>query len=127
MTTPLEGKLNVATFEYDFSVDGGAIGAITMRGGEIPSGAKAVQAYINNPTTDITSGGSATISFGLNAAGDVHAADAIADINAGPIISDQITLAGAPLVMAARKQLIATIAVAALTAGKFTVDVFWWY
>lgn len=121
----LEAKIHVAQFKYDFSVDGGAQGAIVLNTGLIPKGAQILGALILNPSTDLA-GATATVSLGINAAGDLHAADAIADINAGPLWADQVTFGEtAPLVLAAAKGLTVTIATADLTAGVFQVRVLW--
>lgn len=122
----LAPKINCTEFLYDFDIHGGAVGAITIDSGAIPNGAHILGGLIPEPETDITSDGAATVSLGVKAAGDLHAADAIADLNGGPLWADQITFGEtAPVVLTARKGLTLTVAVAALTAGKFKVKVFW--
>jgi len=122
----IEAKIHVTDFKYDFSVHGGDIGAVTIQDKTIPTGAQILGGLILNPTTDIAGGVGATVSLGVKAAGDLHAADAFADINAGPIWADQLVIGEtAPLVTASGEGLIVTIAAEALTAGVFTVKVFW--
>jgi len=121
----LEGKVHVTTFKYEFAEHGGAIGAVTIQDKTIPDNAIILWGIIDDPTTNITSGGSATVSLGINSAGDLHAADAIADINGGPLECDQIGFGTGQLKTASQEGLIVTIAVAALTAGIFEVKVAW--
>lgn len=121
----IEAKIHVTEFKYDYSVHGGAVGAVTIQDKTIPNNAQILGGLIINPTTDLAGSGT-TVSLGINTAGDLHAADAIADINGGPIWCDQLTIGEtAPLVTASQEGLIVTIAVAVATAGVFTVKVFW--
>lgn len=121
-------RLKVAVAEYDFTVDGGGVGAIPMRagtatlGGALPSGAVVVNGYIEVDTPP-TSGGAATAGLGLETG---------TDLQAGVVVS------GAPWSTTGRKVLafsgakttttrtpVVTVAVAALTAGKFRVVLFY--
>jgi hypothetical protein len=121
----VEAKIHVTDFTYDFSVHGGAIGAVTIQDKTIPSGALVLGCLIEDPETDLA-GASTTVSLGIKTAADLHAADAIADINGGPLWGDQLTIGEtAPVETTSQEGLIVTIAVAALTAGKFNVKVFW--
>lgn len=121
----LSPKIHATEFKYDFSVHGGAIGAVTIQDKTIPANALILGGLIFDPDTDLV-GATATVSLGIKTAGDLHAADAIADINAGPLWVDQITLGStAPIETASQEGLIVTIATAALTAGVFRVKVFW--
>jgi hypothetical protein len=108
---------------YDFAVDGGAVGTITLRGQGVPSGATVLGGYVE-VTTPLTSGGAATAGVQAEAAGDLIA----------PAV-----VTGAPWSTAGRKSIIPAftgattvrttaartvqmvVAVAALTAGKFDV------
>ena len=122
----IEPKIHVTDFLYDFSVHGGAVGAVTIQDKKIPTGALVLGALIEGPETNIAGGVGATVSLGVKAAGDLHADDAFADINAGPLWADQVTpFSTAPLETASGEGLIVTIGTAALTAGKFNVKVFW--
>lgn len=121
----LSPKIHATEFKYDFSVNGGAIGAVTIQDKTIPTNALILGGLIFDPDTDLV-GATATVSLGINSAGDLHAADAIADINGGPLWCDQITLGStAPIETSSQEGLIVTIATAALTAGVFRVKVFW--
>lgn len=122
----LSPKIHATEFKYDFSVHGGAIGAVTIQDKTIPDNALILGGLLLDPDTDFASGGAATVSFGIKAAGDLHAADAIADLNAGPLWADQFVLGeDVPIETESQEGLIVTIAVAALTAGVQRVKVFW--
>ena len=106
---------------YDFATDGGAIGAITLRGPQLPTGAVITGGYLYN-TTAITSGGSATISLGLltdDVAG-IKAATAVGTIGAAGAIAliPVSTAASQSNITTATRDVTMTIAVAALTAGS---------
>lgn len=105
---------------YDFATDGGAVGAITLRGGKLPVGAVITNGVLYN-TTAWTSGGSATISLGLltdDVAG-IKAATAVATIGAaGPIALIQTgAAANCSEITTAERNITMTIAVADLTGG----------
>lgn len=111
---------------YDFAVDGGAVGAITLRGDSIPSGSIVVDTFVNVDTI-VTSGGAATVSLGIQTAVDIRAV--ATDLTTAPALSTLgpkhglITGASVPSTTTAIRPVIATIATAALTAGKFSVIV----
>tara|TARA_R110000823_G_scaffold54116_1_gene132978 strand:+ start:1427 stop:1996 length:570 start_codon:yes stop_codon:yes gene_type:complete len=109
-----------AKFYFDFATDGGAVGAITLRGPKLPIGAIITNGVLYN-TTAWTSGGSATISLGIlvdDVAG-IKAATAVATVGAaGPIALIQTGAAAtASEITTAERDITMTIAVAALTAG----------
>lgn len=109
---------------YDFAVDGGAVGDITLRGDTIPSGAVILDAYIK-VTTALTSGGSATVAIKTEGAADINAADAISGApwsTTGTKRGD-FTATTAPITTTAARSIKATVGTAALTAGVFTVVV----
>ena len=121
----LSPKVHATKFKYDFSEHGGAIGAVTIQDKTIPDNALILAGLIDDPTTDLAGTGT-TVSLGIVSAGDLHAADAIADINGGPLWCDQLTWGEtAPVKTASQEGLIVTIAVGAATAGVFEVTVFW--
>jgi len=61
------GNMLMARARYDFSVDGGAVGAITPKlGCSLPDNAVIVGGTINS-TTAVLSGGAATVSVGTTA------------------------------------------------------------
>lgn len=123
--------LKVATAEYDFAVDGGAISTITLRSGAsdsvgstIPSGAVILGGYVD-VLTQATSGGSATIAINSEGAGDILAALAIASWTTGrKSVVPAFTGATSVKTTAARSIAI-TIATATVTAGKFRVVLFY--
>jgi len=120
-TQGLENKKEVAYFEYDFAKEGGAVGDITLRGAQLPKGA-IIKEGIVDVETAVVSGGAATIALKLNSAGDVLAATGKASfsLNATLDVVPDGTAANS-VKLTANKRLAATVAVAALTAGKFTV------
>jgi hypothetical protein len=122
----LQPIIHATEFKYDFAVHGGAIGAVTIQDKTIPRNALILGALIIDPDTNIAGGSGATVALGVITAGDLHAADAFADINGGPLWADQLVIGEtAPIETASEEGLIVTIATAALTAGIFRVKVFW--
>lgn len=107
-----------AVSEYDFAIDGGAVGTLVLRADTIPTGA-----YVGEHKviiqTPVTSGGAATVALGVAANGDIQAAGTLAatgyDTAGGKakVVTDTPQGVGAGLRF--------TVAVAALTAGKFKV------
>lgn len=118
------GRTRRAVGLYDFAVDGGVVGDITLRGDTIPSGAVITDALIK-VTTALTSGGSATVAIKAEGAADINAADAIGGApwsTTGAKRAD-LTATTAPVTTTAARSLVATVGTADLTAGKFTVAV----
>ena len=121
-TQGLENAKKVAYFEYDFSKDGGAVGDITLRGSALPIGAIVNMGLIHVQTA-VTSGGSATLALKLINAEDVVAATAKASLTLNALL-DTVpdgTAATSVRIVTAGTKLVATVAVAALTAGKLIV------
>lgn len=131
INTPLKegvtgGRKKLAVGKYDFAVDGGAVSTIALMGTTaIPSGAVITGGYID-VTTQLTSGGSATIAVQVNAANDISTAVAVASWTTGiknvlpAPTSGAVTTSTAVKTTAARDISI-VIATAALTAGVFWV------
>ena len=131
----LKGEKMLMKFEYDFAVDGGAIGAIAMRqvaGLALEAGLKVVGAYVVEETA-ITSGGSPTLTIGNTTDADGYFADIIALLAAkagvmvgeaaGDLIWDDTNdhrIMYGPLV-ANDLDVNIVIGTAALTAGKFAL------
>ena len=120
------------TFEYDFARQGGTVGAKTLTkvgGGvqKLPDNAVILGYYVE-PVTSLASAGSATVALGSDDSGLGAAAlkAATAFDNAMYAAATQ-TLDKASLASKVNKaggtSLLATIAAAALTAGKFRVHV----
>lgn len=112
-----------ARAKYDFAVDGGAQGDISLFPDvAIPNGAVVLGAYINVLTVP-TSGGAATVALKLQAAADVNAADLISGApwsTTGWKAAD-LAVGSAPIQLTADRNLVATIGAADLTAGVFDV------
>lgn len=111
---------------YDFAVEGGATGDITLRGDSIPSGAVIVDALLDVETV-VTSAGAATLAIKAESAADINAADVVSGApwsTTGAKRAD-LTATTAPVKTTAKRNIVATVGTAALTAGKFKVVV--WY
>jgi hypothetical protein len=125
-------SLKSAQGEYDFAVDGGAISSINLRGvgsagAAIPQGSVILGGYIEVDTL-VTSGGAATIAINSEAAGDMVAAAAVSGAPWSTTGRKSIipVFTGATTVKTTvARNLVATIATATLTAGKFRVVVFY--
>lgn len=120
----VRGRRKSAVASYDFATHGGAVGDIALTSDTIPSGAVLLDAYVKVSTVP-TSSGSATVAIKVEGAADVNAADAISGApwsTAGTKRAD-LTATSAPVTTTAARQIVATVAVAALTAGAFTVVV----
>lgn len=118
----LEPAKNVAYFEYDFAIDGGAIGTIALRGNKLPKGAIVTSGmlYVN---TAVTSGGAVTMTLGVVTAVDVLASTLKGAMTLAAVL-DVVpagTAATAILTTTDGKGVTLTIGVAAITAGRFTV------
>lgn len=120
------GDVKVARGLYDFATDGGAVSDITLRGDSIPSGAIIVDALIHVDTA-LTSGGAATVAIKTEGAADINAADAIggAPWSSTGAKRGDFTATTAPIKTTAARSIVATVGTAALTAGKFSVLVFY--
>lgn len=117
------GRTKWARAYYDFATDAGAIGALVLRGDKIPSGALVLSTYIKVETI-VTTAASGTVSLGIESAVDVRAAvvpgSAVAIDSTGTKLG-VTTHASAPVLTTANRDVTATIAVGAITAGRFSV------
>lgn len=120
LTGTRNARVKVARWDYDFATDGGAQGAITLRGGELPSGALVIDARVV-VTANVTSGGAATVSIGLEAATDMRAAATLA--TAPALNATGVKALLNPVLTTAARDVVATVATADLTAGTFYVVV----
>lgn len=115
--------LKTAQAEYDFAVDGGAVGTINLRspgdaglfGNQLPAGAVVVTGFIDVETAVASATG--TVALTAETSGDVLAATTQAGLTVG---RKSILLGGKTTVA---RSLTMTIATAATTAGKFRVVV----
>lgn len=102
---------------YDFSVDGGAVGALDVIKLKEASCVELAEFHVQ---TTCTSGGSATVSLGISGdAAGLIAATAVASLTAGSVILGASRDASHK--MAADAVLQMDIATAALTAGKIKI------
>lgn len=107
---------------YDFAVDGGVVGDITLRGDRIPSGAVITDALIHVDTV-VTSAGAATLAIKVEGAADINAADLVSGApwsTAGAKRAD-LTATTAPVKTTAARSIVASVGAFDLTAGKFSV------
>lgn len=118
-------SLKTVQAHYDFSVDGGAQGAITpAQTALIPSGSVIVAATIKVSATALGSTGSATIAVGTtagSAANSIKTATAVASYSANALLNGTVTFA-APVLMTADGSIDITVATADLNAG--IMDIF---
>ena len=112
-------------FQYDFADLGGATGAITLTDDAdvaqtIPDNAVITEAYLESVTT-ATSWGAATIKLGITGDDDCFIAATAFDNGEFTATAISELTAGIPIRTAAAVSVLATVATAALTAGKFNV------
>lgn len=118
------GRTKWARAYYDFATDGGAVGAINLRGDKLPSGAVIVSSYIK-VDTGLLPTTTSTISIGIESAADIRtavAAPTAPTISTTGVKQGVITNA-APAVTTAERHIVATIAAGTFTAGAFSVFV----
>lgn len=123
------GALQEVKATYDFSVDGGAVGAITLKASPlIPANAIIFGGFIYGITTP-TSAGAATIAVGLGTGAQAAALKAAANDEtyaAGSTLAIIPVFTAASVVkVAAESKITITVATAALNAGKFSVHLFY--
>lgn len=99
--------------EYDFSVDGGAVGSLDLL--QVKEACVVESAYLKIKTAG-TSGGAATVQVGVSGGADLVGNTAVGSLTLGAVIDglDNVKLAADAI-----PQL--TIGTAALTAGKFVL------
>lgn len=118
----------VATYDYD--VDGGAIGTIAL-GKELPDNAIIVGGFVEVETTLQSATDAATGALSIVSANDLVSALAISnasniwDAGRQAIIPKMNTPESTSVKLTAANQVDFTIAVEALTAGKFHVNLFY--
>ena len=112
-----------ARAKYDFAVDAGGQGAITLFPAvAIPSGSIVLGVYINVKTA-LTSGGAATCALHVNAADDIDTAGVIsaAPWSTTGLKAADLALGSNPVQLTADRNITLTIGAADLTAGVFEV------
>lgn len=120
------GRVKAAVAEYDFAVDGGAIGNHTLRGDVLPKGAVVVDSLIN-VDTKLESGGEATVLLSAEAEGDLQASKKVSEAPWSTATPKRgaVTATSTPVATTAVRSVVAKIGTAALTKGKFRVVVFY--
>jgi len=120
-----DDQVKTLCFQYDFDDLAGAQGAVTLTSRSdvaqtIPDNAVIVRSYVEGITSP-TSGGSATIKVGITGDDDCFIAATAYDNGEYDIATVTEFTAGIPIKTTAAVAVLATIAVADLTAGKFNV------
>ena len=112
---------------YEFAVDGGAVSTIQLRGNKIPSGAIIVDALLHVDTVPTGGVVTDTLSLGSEALADVQTAAARNAALWGTVGAKRVTLDAdaVPVKTTAQRSIQFAINATALTAGKFSVVV--WY
>lgn len=118
------GAKKYAVGYYSFATDGGAVGDITLRGDSVPSGAVITDALIHVDTA-LTSAGAPTVALKVESAADINAADLISGAPWSTTGAKRADFGAttAPVKTTAARSIVATVGVATLTAGKFSVVV----
>lgn len=115
--------------EYDFAVDGGAVGTITLRGVDSVGNSVSAGSVITGGYIDVLTGvasATGTVAIQIESAGDLLAA--VSPTAALTVGRKSIIPAGTgatAIKTTAARSLTLTVAVAALTAGKLRVVVFY--
>jgi hypothetical protein len=125
-------KIKVAQGEYDFAVDGGAIGTIALRGGGalgglIPAGSVLLGGYIEIDT-GFTTSTAATMAVQAEAANDLQTATVVSGApfsTTGRKAIVPVWTAATTVKTTAARALTAVIATGTITAGKGRVVVFY--
>lgn len=126
-------RIKTAAGEYDFAVDGGAVSQITLRGSGalgagVPNGAVITGGYVEVDTV-LTSGGAATAGVDLEATSDIVASGVISGAPWSSTGRKSVIPAGTGLTSVktttGTRSIKLSIGVAALTAGKFRVVLFY--
>lgn len=128
----IEGTSRVKTAQavYDFAVDGGGTGTITLRsaaddvqGNVIPAGSVITHGYIDVETACLSATG--TMQFQAEGAGDLSAALAQAGLTVGRKSLTPVATGATAVKTTAARSIQLVIATAAFTAGKLRVVVFY--
>jgi hypothetical protein len=115
----LRNEKQLLRFEYDFAVNGGAIGAIALTPDitQLKAG-MIVTDIIVHAEAALASAGSATVTFGDGSDVDAFLADSSGALDA---LNDIVRAENLKVLMAGTPVLTMTVGVAALTAGKLEV------
>src|SRR5215831_18011951 len=112
---------------YNFAVDGGATGNITLREMTVPAGATVLGGYIE-VTTPLGSGGTPTVALQLESAADLQAATAFSGAPWSTAGRKSIlpVFTGASSIRTTQARVpIAVVAAGTLTGGAFDLVLIW--
>lgn len=134
MAPIIEGTTSLKTVqaEYDFAVDGGAVGTITLRaapdtgdnqGNTIPAGSVITHGYIDVATACLSATG--TIAVQVEGAGDILAATGQAGLTVGRKSVVPAATGATAVKTTAARSIAVVIGTAAFTAGKLRVVLFY--
>jgi hypothetical protein len=121
------GRPKAAVVEYDFAVDGGAEGAINLRGDSLPKGAVIVDSLVSVETAPTGASAECKFAIAAESAGDLQAAKKVGEAPWSTATPKRgaVTATSTPVVTTAARNVVATISGAAAIGGKFKVVV--WY
>jgi len=118
-------KVHWARASYDHRRDSKAVGTVVLRGDRLPAGAIILDSLIHVHQAPDSADDTATIALGAESSTTLQAATAVSGApwsttgaKRGAIDADT-----APVITTKARNITATIAVQAITAGKFTVYV----
>lgn len=118
-----QAPVRVARARYDFAVDGGAVGDITISAANIfPAGAYILSGFVEVDTA--VTGAGASVAVNVEGAGDIVAAAAISGAPWSTTGRKSIVPAGTgatSVKTTAARSIVATVSAAVLTAGAFDV------
>jgi len=123
-------RLKTLQAEYDFAVDAGATGTITLRaapgeseGNYLPAGVVVVSGYVDVETAVASATG--TVALAAEAAADILAATGQAGLTVGRKSVIPAATGATAVKTTVARSITMTIATAVLTAGKFRVILFY--
>lgn len=123
-TQMLRNSVQVMIAQFDFAVQGGAVGTVNLLGLDGKAAVLPQNAIIVNSLIDVITPGataaSGTIAITAQSAGDIKAALGAASYT-GLVAGIPVGTAATSIKMTADRTLQATIATGAITAGKFNV------
>jgi hypothetical protein len=117
---PLEGRVGLAVFEYDFSKHGGAQGAITVGPKLLPKGAIVMAGIIHVKVACL--GSSGTMAIQVASSEDILAATNVSSLTLNALIDVvPVGTAATSIRCTSAGQLTCTIATTDFTAGKVAI------
>lgn len=118
-----QAPVRVVRARYDFTVDGGAVGDITISAANaLPAGAYILSGFVEVDTA--VTGSGASVAVNVESAGDIVAAAAISGAPWSTTGRKSIIPAGTgatSVKTTAARSIVATVSAAVLTAGAFDV------